>query len=101
MFLIHRGSCLVNAFLLLCAIIQVKMMSDYIQFTYILWQQQISLIVTKSRHTGMGTNNNKRIVQLTVLLLYGLPISQMNGRCVVNFMFLVFGLVYLRLIGCC
>ena len=43
--------------------------------------------------------NNKRIVQLTVLLLYGLPISQMNEICVVNFMFLVFGLVLLRLIG--
>ena len=48
---------------------------------------------------GMGTNNNKGIVQLTVSLLYGLPISQMNEICVVNFMFLVFGSVYTRLIG--
>ena len=30
---------------------------------------------------GMGTNNNKGIVQLTVSLLYGLPISQMNEIC--------------------
>ena len=70
MFLIHRGSCLVNAFLLLCAIIKVKMMSDYIQFIYMLWQPQISLVVAKSRHTGMGTNNNKRIVQLKQFYCY-------------------------------